>query len=149
MLRSKMVEHAVEYPITFCKGLIGQAGEDLTSYKNSSQLLPSFTLHVSTQLIFAAYITRTHARTAAHLRVGTQTKRHERVLRNFQSPGFSFAASPFSHDRTTTPNRRVSPSSLFSTRQSIATMADNDAPVTLRTRKFIRNPLLGRKQMVV
>ncbi|EFE37145.1 uncharacterized protein ARB_04674 [Trichophyton benhamiae CBS 112371] len=24
-----------------------------------------------------------------------------------------------------------------------------DAPVTLRTRKFIRNPLLGRKQMVV
>jgi hypothetical protein len=30
-----------------------------------------------------------------------------------------------------------------------ATMADNDAPVTLRTRKFIRNPLLGRKQMVV
>ncbi|EHK25808.1 uncharacterized protein TRIVIDRAFT_79416 [Trichoderma virens Gv29-8] len=28
-------------------------------------------------------------------------------------------------------------------------MADNDAPVTLRTRKFIRNPLLGRKQMVV
>jgi hypothetical protein len=30
-----------------------------------------------------------------------------------------------------------------------ATMADNDSPVTLRTRKFIRNPLLGRKQMVV
>ncbi|PNY26747.1 40S ribosomal protein S24-A, partial [Tolypocladium capitatum] len=29
------------------------------------------------------------------------------------------------------------------------TMADNDSPVTLRTRKFIRNPLLGRKQMVV
>ncbi|KAJ4396397.1 hypothetical protein N0V82_002535 [Gnomoniopsis sp. IMI 355080] len=28
-------------------------------------------------------------------------------------------------------------------------MADNDTPVTLRTRKFIRNPLLGRKQMVV
>ncbi|KAM3071438.1 hypothetical protein ACMFMF_007909 [Clarireedia jacksonii] len=28
-------------------------------------------------------------------------------------------------------------------------MADNNAPVTLRTRKFIRNPLLGRKQMVV
>jgi len=28
-------------------------------------------------------------------------------------------------------------------------MADSDAPVTLRTRKFIRNPLLGRKQMVV
>ncbi|RMJ12648.1 40S ribosomal protein S24 [Fusarium euwallaceae] len=28
-------------------------------------------------------------------------------------------------------------------------MADNDSPVTLRTRKFIRNPLLGRKQMVV
>ncbi|QDS74844.1 hypothetical protein FKW77_002940 [Venturia effusa] len=25
----------------------------------------------------------------------------------------------------------------------------SDAPVTLRTRKFIRNPLLGRKQMVV
>ena len=31
----------------------------------------------------------------------------------------------------------------------IATMADNDSPVTLRTRKFIRNPLLGRKQFVV
>lgn len=31
---------------------------------------------------------------------------------------------------------------------NIATMAD-DTPVTLRTRKFIRNPLLGRKQMVV
>merc|ERR1712193_138382 len=29
------------------------------------------------------------------------------------------------------------------------TMADNDSPVTLRTRKFIRNPLLGRKQMFV
>ncbi|KAL8334355.1 hypothetical protein RB598_008889 [Gaeumannomyces tritici] len=28
-------------------------------------------------------------------------------------------------------------------------MADADTPVTLRTRKFIRNPLLGRKQMVV
>jgi len=28
-------------------------------------------------------------------------------------------------------------------------MADSDSPVTLRTRKFIRNPLLGRKQMVV
>jgi small subunit ribosomal protein S24e len=28
-------------------------------------------------------------------------------------------------------------------------MADNDSPVTLRTRKFILNPLLGRKQMVV
>ncbi|KAK1491688.1 ribosomal protein S24e, partial [Colletotrichum abscissum] len=28
-------------------------------------------------------------------------------------------------------------------------MADVDTPVTLRTRKFIRNPLLGRKQMVV
>ncbi|KAL9620461.1 MAG: hypothetical protein Q9160_005046 [Pyrenula sp. 1 TL-2023] len=28
-------------------------------------------------------------------------------------------------------------------------MADRDQPVTLRTRKFIRNPLLGRKQMVV
>ncbi|KAH6897331.1 ribosomal protein L23/L15e core domain-containing protein [Thelonectria olida] len=28
-------------------------------------------------------------------------------------------------------------------------MADNESPVTLRTRKFIRNPLLGRKQMVV
>ncbi|QSZ33334.1 hypothetical protein DSL72_002922 [Monilinia vaccinii-corymbosi] len=28
-------------------------------------------------------------------------------------------------------------------------MADNNAPVTLRTRKFIRNPLLGRRQMVV
>lgn len=25
----------------------------------------------------------------------------------------------------------------------------SDSPVTLRTRKFIRNPLLGRKQMVV
>merc|ERR1712169_38968 len=34
-------------------------------------------------------------------------------------------------------------------RQSTFTMADNDSPVTLRTRKFIRNPLLGRKQMVV
>ncbi|KAK3296596.1 S-adenosylmethionine-dependent methyltransferase-like protein [Chaetomium fimeti] len=30
-----------------------------------------------------------------------------------------------------------------------AKMADSDSPVTLRTRKFIRNPLLGRKQMVV
>lgn len=28
-------------------------------------------------------------------------------------------------------------------------MADSESPVTLRTRKFIRNPLLGRKQMVV
>ncbi|KAH8896444.1 putative 40S ribosomal protein S24 [Thozetella sp. PMI_491] len=28
-------------------------------------------------------------------------------------------------------------------------MADADSPVTLRTRKFLRNPLLGRKQMVV
>lgn len=28
-------------------------------------------------------------------------------------------------------------------------MADREQPVTLRTRKFIRNPLLGRKQMVV
>jgi len=28
-------------------------------------------------------------------------------------------------------------------------MADREHPVTLRTRKFIRNPLLGRKQMVV
>jgi hypothetical protein len=32
---------------------------------------------------------------------------------------------------------------------NIAKMADSDSPVTLRTRKFIRNPLLGRKQMVV
>ncbi|OBT60486.1 small subunit ribosomal protein S24e [Pseudogymnoascus sp. 23342-1-I1] len=28
-------------------------------------------------------------------------------------------------------------------------MADREQPVTLRTRKFIRNPLLGRKQMVI
>ncbi|KAI1501321.1 putative 40S ribosomal protein S24 [Biscogniauxia marginata] len=28
-------------------------------------------------------------------------------------------------------------------------MADSDASVTIRARKFIRNPLLGRKQMVV
>ncbi|SLM35668.1 40s ribosomal protein s24 [Lasallia pustulata] len=28
-------------------------------------------------------------------------------------------------------------------------MADREQPVTLRTRKFIGNPLLGRKQMVV
>jgi len=28
-------------------------------------------------------------------------------------------------------------------------MADREQPVTLRTRKFIRNPLLARKQMVV
>jgi small subunit ribosomal protein S24e len=28
-------------------------------------------------------------------------------------------------------------------------MADKEQPVTLRTRKFIRNPLLGRKQMVI
>jgi len=28
-------------------------------------------------------------------------------------------------------------------------MAGDDSAVTLRTRKFIRNPLLGRKQMVV
>lgn len=28
-------------------------------------------------------------------------------------------------------------------------MTDREQPVTLRTRKFIRNPLLGRKQMVV
>ena len=28
-------------------------------------------------------------------------------------------------------------------------MADKEQPVTLRTRKFIRNALLGRKQMVV
>ncbi|RYP22059.1 hypothetical protein DL767_009133 [Monosporascus sp. MG133] len=28
-------------------------------------------------------------------------------------------------------------------------MADADTPVTLRTRKFIRNPLLGRRQFVV
>ncbi|KAL8965379.1 MAG: hypothetical protein Q9197_006542 [Variospora fuerteventurae] len=32
---------------------------------------------------------------------------------------------------------------------STAIMADREQPVTLRTRKFIRNPLLGRKQMVV
>jgi len=32
-------------------------------------------------------------------------------------------------------------------RQSTSTMSDSQ--VTLRTRKFIRNPLLGRKQMVV
>ncbi|KAK4443080.1 S-adenosylmethionine-dependent methyltransferase-like protein [Podospora aff. communis PSN243] len=37
----------------------------------------------------------------------------------------------------------------FATRHPTAKMADSDAPVTLRTRKFIRNPLLGRKQMVV
>jgi hypothetical protein len=36
-----------------------------------------------------------------------------------------------------------------STRHQTAKMADSDSPVTLRTRKFIRNPLLGRKQMVV
>jgi hypothetical protein len=35
------------------------------------------------------------------------------------------------------------------TRHPTAKMADSDSPVTLRTRKFIRNPLLGRKQMVV
>ncbi|KAI9719259.1 MAG: hypothetical protein M1812_003589 [Candelaria pacifica] len=28
-------------------------------------------------------------------------------------------------------------------------MADREQPVTLRTRKFLKNPLLGRKQMVV
>lgn len=28
-------------------------------------------------------------------------------------------------------------------------MADRDTPVTLRTRKFIRNQLLSRRQMVV
>jgi small subunit ribosomal protein S24e len=31
----------------------------------------------------------------------------------------------------------------------VASMADSDNAVTLRTRKFIQNPLLGRKQMVV
>ncbi|KAK4234054.1 S-adenosylmethionine-dependent methyltransferase-like protein [Achaetomium macrosporum] len=40
----------------------------------------------------------------------------------------------------------VSPTSTAIT---TAKMADSDSPVTLRTRKFIRNPLLGRKQMVV
>ena len=39
----------------------------------------------------------------------------------------------------------ISPTS----RQSTANMADADTPVTLRTRKFIRNPLLGRRQFVV
>jgi ribosomal protein S24E len=28
-------------------------------------------------------------------------------------------------------------------------MADREQPVTLRTRKFIRNPLLSRRQMVM
>ncbi|KAM6520074.1 hypothetical protein FALCPG4_013628 [Fusarium falciforme] len=53
---------------------------------------------------------------------------------------------------TTTPPPPVSPPvnshPQRPSRQS-AKMADNDSPVTLRTRKFIRNPLLGRKQMVV
>lgn len=43
----------------------------------------------------------------------------------------------------------VNPLTRQSSEPSIAKMADSDAPVTLRTRKFIRNPLLGRKQMVV
>jgi hypothetical protein len=38
-------------------------------------------------------------------------------------------------------------SSTITGKESPAKMAD--APVTLRTRKFIRNPLLARKQMVV
>lgn len=51
-----------------------------------------------------------------------------------------------SHPRLqTTPPRHHPPRHHRNT----ATMADNDSPVTLRTRKFIRNPLLGRKQMVV
>jgi hypothetical protein len=36
---------------------------------------------------------------------------------------------------------------LFSHHHDTTKMADT--PVTLRTRKFIRNPLLARKQMVV
>lgn len=43
----------------------------------------------------------------------------------------------------------LSPSHPITNRTTISKMADSDAPVTLRTRKFIRNPLLGRKQMVV
>lgn len=40
------------------------------------------------------------------------------------------------------------PRRLSVLRQPLPTVA-NMAEVTLRTRKFIRNPLLGRKQMVV
>merc|ERR1712000_424212 len=53
-------------------------------------------------------------------------------------------ASPPSSTVSLSTTRRPS-----TARQSTFTMADNDSPVTLRTRKFIRNPLLGRKQMVV
>jgi hypothetical protein len=65
--------------------------------------------------------------------------------------------NPSSRPKYTTTLRRKSHQNhtLRPDRQSlhdsnnIAKMADSDSPVTLRTRKFIRNPLLGRKQMVV
>jgi len=38
---------------------------------------------------------------------------------------------------------------LRTSSHTYANMADRDAPVTLRTRKFIRNQLLSRRQMVV
>merc|ERR1711939_949563 len=53
-------------------------------------------------------------------------------------------ASPPSSTVSLSTTRRPS-----TARQSTFTMADREQPVTLRTRKFIRNPLLGRKQMVV
>jgi hypothetical protein len=48
---------------------------------------------------------------------------------------------------TTTTHPPFTPFETTIVKQS-SKMAE-DAPVTLRTRKFIRNPLLGRKQMVV
>jgi len=83
-----------------------------------------------------------------------------RARAQFSQPGTGiFEAPPWRSTLQKSPPRAKShlkPSgfeivdvSRTSTAITTAKMADSDSPVTLRTRKFIRNPLLGRKQMVV
>lgn len=82
-----------------------------------------------------------------------------RARTQFANRGRIFASSTLAQHPAKITTRRKIPlgTSGYRDRGSIANidshptakMADSDSPVTLRTRKFIRNPLLGRKQMVV
>jgi hypothetical protein len=135
--------------ITFYMGLIGQRSGDSKATKIAAKLFADiYPSRESTQVFFVADITHAPQRI---LGLGPRLSDTSVCYGIFNAPVLVLrrALSP-----TTEPRRQTAESLLrhFSQRDKAhktATMADNDAPVTLRTRKFIRNPLLGRKQFVV
>ncbi|KAL8836632.1 MAG: hypothetical protein Q9170_002855 [Blastenia crenularia] len=83
-----------------------------------------------------------------HDGLGKQTDRFQKSIRPRVAAN-TFRSPLRQHQSQTVITSPISFASCINHLQITATMADKEQPVTLRTRKFIRNPLLGRKQMVV